>query len=81
MCVKVMLKNLLTTFHLLFIVQVVQEYERAVIFRLGRLVKGGAKVRHVFISISLIIHSVDVESNVQAYQMKINVFRVLGSSS
>ena len=25
-------------------VKVVQEYERAVIFRLGRLVKGGAKV-------------------------------------
>ena len=28
--------------------QVVQEYERAVIFRLGRLVKGGAKVTHTF---------------------------------
>ena len=27
-----------------FFEQVVQEYERAVIFRLGRLVKGGAKV-------------------------------------
>ena len=27
--------------------KVVQEYERAVIFRLGRLVKGGAKVRFI----------------------------------
>ena len=30
------------------IFKVVQEYERAVIFRLGRLVKGGAKVTHTF---------------------------------
>ena len=31
-------------FSLYMCVKVVQEYERAVIFRLGRLVKGGAKV-------------------------------------
>ena len=37
---------ILTTlpFSLFFAVKVVQEYERAVIFRLGRLRKGGAKV-------------------------------------
>ena len=35
-------------FSLFFIVKVVQEYERAVIFRLGRLVKGGARGPGVF---------------------------------
>ena len=30
-------------FSMLFCIKVVQEYERAVIFRLGRLVAGGAK--------------------------------------
>ena len=33
---------------LLFVVKVVQEYERAVIFRLGRLRKGGAKGPGIF---------------------------------
>ena len=33
---------------LLFVVKVVQEYERAVIFRLGRLVRGGARGPGVF---------------------------------
>ena len=35
-------------FSLFFIVKVVQEYERAVIFRLGRLVSGGARGPGVF---------------------------------
>ena len=35
-------------FSLFFIVKVVQEYERAVIFRLGRLVTGGARGPGVF---------------------------------
>ena len=35
-------------FSLFFIVKVVQEYERAVIFRLGRLRKGGAKGPGIF---------------------------------
>jgi len=35
-------------FSLLFVVKVVQEYERAVIFRLGRLLSGGAKGPGVF---------------------------------
>ena len=33
---------------LLWVVKVVQEYERAVIFRLGRLIRGGAKGPGVF---------------------------------
>ena len=35
-------------FSLIFAVKVVQEYERAVIFRLGRLVSGGARGPGVF---------------------------------
>ena len=41
---------------LLFVVKVVQEYERAVIFRLGRLLTGGARGPGVF----FIIPCVDV---------------------
>ena len=36
-------KQCIITFLLLFMKQVVQEYERAVVFRLGRLRSGGAK--------------------------------------
>ena len=43
-------------FSLLFTIKVVQEYERAVIFRLGRLLSGGAKGPGIF----LIIPCVDV---------------------
>ena len=35
-------------FSLFFVVKVVQEYERAVIFRLGRLLSGGARGPGVF---------------------------------
>ena len=41
---------------LLFVVKVVQEYERAVIFRLGRLLSGGARGPGVF----FVIPCVDV---------------------
>lgn len=37
-----------------FLLQVVQEYERAVIFRLGRLLSGGAKGPGNFLSISIL---------------------------
>ena len=50
---------LLTTtlpFSLFFVVKVVQEYERAVIFRLGRLLTGGARGPGVF----FIIPCVDI---------------------
>ena len=43
-------------FSLFFVVKVVQEYERAVIFRLGRLLTGGARGPGVF----FIIPCVDV---------------------
>ena len=45
---------------LLFVVKVVQEYERAVIFRLGRLLTGGARGPGVF----FIIPCVDVYEKV-----------------
>ena len=49
------IENIIKSFNLWFniILQVVQEYERAVIFRLGRLRKGGAKVNHI-ISLNII---------------------------
>ena len=43
-------------FSLFFVVKVVQEYERAVIFRLGRLLSGGARGPGVF----FVIPCVDV---------------------
>ena len=43
-------------FSLFFVVKVVQEYERAVIFRLGRLLTGGARGPGVF----FVIPCVDV---------------------
>ena len=45
---------------LIFVVKVVQEYERAVIFRLGRLLTGGARGPGVF----FIIPCVDVYEKV-----------------
>ena len=41
-------------FSLFFCIKVVQEYERAVIFRLGRLVRGGAKGPGIFFIIPCI---------------------------
>ena len=41
-------------FSLAFVVKVVQEYERAVIFRLGRLLSGGARGPGVFFVIPCI---------------------------
>ena len=40
-------------------VEVVQEYERAVIFRLGRLVRGGAKVfiKDICVQYSTVLYS------------------------
>ena len=41
---------------LIFCVKVVQEYERAVIFRLGRLRKGGAKVKNYNLELNFTFH-------------------------
>ena len=50
---------------LLFVVKVVQEYERAVIFRLGRLLTGGARGPGVFFVIPCvdIYEKVDLRTN------------------
>ena len=45
---SVLLIGVTLPFSLFFVVKVVQEYERAVIFRLGRLLRGGAKGPGVF---------------------------------
>ena len=47
-CFSIFLIVLFLPFSLFFVVKVVQEYERAVIFRLGRLVTGGARGPGVF---------------------------------
>ena len=52
MCVKVILSSPYTTQYL--VLQVVQEYERAVIFRLGRLRAGGAKGPGLFFTMPCI---------------------------
>ena len=50
MCIKVVphLLTLLTLLHLTLLLQVVQEYERAVIFRLGRLRKGRKMIEYLY---------------------------------
>ena len=50
MCIKVVphLLTLLTLLHLTLLLQVVQEYERAVIFRLGRLRKGRKLIEYSY---------------------------------
>ena len=50
---------------LLFVVKVVQEYERAVIFRLGRLLSGGARGPGVFFVIPCVdvYEKVDLRTN------------------
>ena len=55
MCSVILLTTTLP-FSLIFVVKVVQEYERAVIFRLGRLLSGGARGPGVF----FIIPCVDI---------------------
>ena len=45
---SILLIGVTLPFSLFFVVKVVQEYERAVIFRLGRLLRGGAKGPGVF---------------------------------
>ena len=52
-------------FSLFFVVKVVQEYERAVIFRLGRLLTGGARGPGVFFVIPCVdvYEKVDLRTN------------------
>merc|ERR1712032_637629 len=57
---SVFLIVLILPFSLFFVVKVVQEYERAVIFRLGRLLAGGARGPGVF----FVIPCVDIYEKV-----------------
>ena len=54
---------------LLFVVKVVQEYERAVIFRLGRLLTGGARGPGVF----FIIPCVDTYEKIDMRSMTFEI--------
>ena len=54
---------------LLFTVKVVQEYERAVIFRLGRLLSGGASGPGVFFVIPCVDHYQKIDMRTQTYDV------------
>ena len=62
---SVFLIILFLPFSLFFVVKVVQEYERAVIFRLGRLLSGGARGPGVFFVIPCVdvYEKVDLRTN------------------
>ncbi|XP_015795374.1 band 7 protein AGAP004871-like isoform X2 [Tetranychus urticae] len=67
--ISVILIVLTLPFSLFFCIKVVQEYERAVIFRLGRLVKGGAKGPGIF----FIIPCIDTYSKVDLRTVSFDV--------
>ena len=54
---------------LLFVVKVVQEYERAVIFRLGRLLTGGARGPGVFFVIPCVDVYEKIDMRSQTYEI------------
>ena len=56
-------------FSLFFIVKVVQEYERAVIFRLGRLLTGGARGPGVFFVIPCVDVYEKIDMRSQTYEI------------
>ena len=56
-------------FSLFFVVKVVQEYERAVIFRLGRLLTGGARGPGVFFVIPCVDVYEKIDMRSQTYEI------------
>ena len=56
-------------FSLFFVVKVVQEYERAVIFRLGRLLSGGASGPGVFFVIPCMDIYVKIDMRTSTYEI------------
>ena len=56
-------------FSLCLVIKVVQEYERAVIFRLGRLLKSGARGPGVFFIIPCIDHYEKIDMRTQTYDV------------
>ena len=54
---------------LMFVVKVVQEYERAVIFRLGRLLTGGARGPGVFFIIPCVDTYVKIDMRSQTFEI------------
>ena len=56
-------------FSLFFVVKVVQEYERAVIFRLGRLLTGGARGPGVFFIIPCVDIYEKIDMRTKTYEI------------
>jgi len=56
-------------FSLFFVIKVVQEYERAVIFRLGRLLSGGASGPGVFFVIPCLDQYIKIDMRSQTYEI------------
>ena len=68
MCIKV-IPHLLSLLPLTLLLQVVQEYERAVIFRLGRLLSGGARGPGVFFIIPCVDVYEKIDMRTQTYEI------------
>ena len=56
-------------FSLCLVIKVVQEYERAVIFRLGLLLSGGARGPGVFFVIPCVDHYQKIDMRTQTYDV------------
>ena len=65
-------------FSLFFIVKVVQEYERAVIFRLGRLLTGGARGPGVFFIIPCVDIYEKIDMRTCTYEIPPQEVRIAG---
>ena len=68
MCSVILLTTTLP-FSLIFVVKVVQEYERAVIFRLGRLLTGGARGPGVFFIIPCVDIYEKIDMRTKTYEI------------
>ena len=68
-CFSIFLIVLFLPFSLFFVVKVVQEYERAVIFRLGRLLTGGARGPGVFFIIPCVDNYVKIDMRSMTFEI------------
>ena len=66
---------------LLFVVKVVQEYERAVIFRLGRLLSGGARGPGVFFVIPCVDVYEKIDLRTSTYEIPPQEVKLISSDT
>ena len=68
-------------FSLFFVVKVVQEYERAVIFRLGRLLTGGARGPGVFFVIPCVDVYEKIDLRTSTYEIPPQEVKLISSDT